>query len=47
MVMVKNVFYSAVAWQITIFVNSATIIKVLNAEIGRRNKLKLFCWKYC
>ena len=40
---VKNVFYEAVAWQITIFVNSVTVIIVSNAEIGAKNKMKLFC----
>ena len=45
MVAVTNVFYEAVGWQIAIFVNSATVIKVSNAEIGGRNKMKLLCWK--
>ena len=37
----KNIFYWAVVLQITVFVNSATVIKVLNAEIGGRNKIYL------
>ena len=28
-----------------IFANSPTIIKVSNAEIGVRNKMKLLCWE--
>ena len=34
MVALRHFFYSAVAWKIAIFVNSATVIKVSNAEIG-------------
>ena len=42
MVAVKNVFCQAVAWEIAIFVKSTTVIKLLNAEIGERNKMKVF-----
>ena len=42
MIAVKNVFYQAVAWEIAIFVKSTTVIKLLNAEIGERNKMKVF-----
>ena len=31
---VKNVFHVVVAWQIAVFVNSATVTQLLNAEIG-------------
>ena len=44
-VVVKNVFYYAVACQIANFVNSASVSKVLNAEIWETNKVKLLCWK--
>ena len=49
MVAIRNVFYYAVACQIAVVVNSATAIKVWNAKIEEKKKMKekikLLYWK--
>ena len=49
MVAIRNVSYYVVACQIAIFVNSATVIKVWNAKIEEKKKMKekikLLYWK--